>query len=76
MREAIYTPVDSVDSNYNSMMAIGIESSTDRGHLRLDEDKLKKALAADPDCVYQILHRRAMRSIPRASPIRTTTRKA
>ena len=54
LREAIYTPVDSVDSNYNSMMAIGIESSTDQGHLTLDEDKLKKALAADPDCVYQI----------------------
>ena len=54
MREAIYTPVDSVDSSYNTMMSIGIESSTDRGHLRLDEDKLKKALAADPDCVYQI----------------------
>lgn len=54
MREAIYTPVDSVDSNYNTMMSIGIESSTDRGHLRLDEDKLKKALAADPDCVYQL----------------------
>lgn len=54
MREAIYTPVDSVDSSYNSMMAIGIESSTDQGHLTLDEDKLKKALAADPDCVYQI----------------------
>ena len=54
LREAIYTPVDSVDSSYNSMMAIGIESSTDRGHLTLDEDKLKKALAADPDCVYQI----------------------
>lgn len=54
MREAIYTPVDSVDSNYNTMMSIGVESSTDRGHLRLDEDKLKKALAADPDCVYQL----------------------
>ena len=54
MREAIYTPVDYVDSNYNTMMSIGIESSTDRGHLRLDEDKLKKALAADPDCVYQL----------------------
>ncbi len=54
MREAIYTPVESVDSSYNTMMSIGIESSTDRGHLRLDEDKLKKALAADPDCVYQI----------------------
>jgi len=54
MREAIYTPVESVDSSYNTMMSIGIESSTDRGHLRLDEDKLKKALAADPDCVYQL----------------------
>ena len=54
MREAIYTPVESVDSNYNTMMSIGITSSTDRGHLTLDEDKLKKALAADPDCVYQM----------------------
>lgn len=54
LREAIYTPVDSVDSSYNSMMAIGIKSKTDRGHLTLDEDKLKKALAADPDCVYQL----------------------
>ena len=54
MREAIYTPVDSVDSNYNSMMSIGITSSTDQGHLKLDESKLKKALAADPDCVYQL----------------------
>ena len=54
LREAIYTPVDSVDSQYNSMMAIGISSSTDRGHLQLDENKLKTALANDPDCVYQI----------------------
>lgn len=54
MREAIYTPVDSVDSNYNTMMSIGITSSTDQGHLTLDEDKLKKALAADPDSVYQL----------------------
>ena len=54
LREAIYTPVDSVDSQYNSMMAIGISSSTDRGHLQLYEDKLKTALANDPDCVYQI----------------------
>ena len=54
MREALYTPVTSVDSNYNSMMALGITSSTDRGHITLDEDKLKKALAADPDAVYQV----------------------
>ena len=54
MREAIYTPVDSVTGKYNTMMSIGISSKTDRGHLTLDEDKLKKALAAEPDCVRQL----------------------
>ena len=54
MREAIYTPVDSVDSKYNSASAIGITTSNNKGHLTLDEDKLKEALAADPDSVYQI----------------------
>lgn len=54
MRDAIMTPVQSVNSNYNSAAAIGITSSNNQGHLQLDEDKLKKALAADPDCVYQI----------------------
>ena len=54
MREAIYTPVASVDSKYNTMMSIGITSSTDQGHLRLDEDKLKKALADDPDSIRQL----------------------
>lgn len=54
MREAIYTPVSSVDSNYNTMMAIGVTSATDQGHLTLNEDKLRKALAADPDCVQQL----------------------
>lgn len=55
MRQAIYTPVDSVDSKYNSLMSIGISSSTDRGHLSLDEDKLKKAINEDPNCVRQLL---------------------
>lgn len=54
MREAIYTKVDAVDSKYNTMSAIGISSSTTKGHLTLDEDKLRKALAEDPDCVYQM----------------------
>lgn len=54
MREALYTPVDSVDSNYNTMMSIGITSSTDQGHITLDTDKLRTALAADPDCVRQL----------------------
>ncbi len=55
MRQAIYTPVTSVDSKYNTMMSIGISSTTDRGHLSLDEDKLKKALNEDPNCVRQLL---------------------
>ncbi len=54
MREALYTKVDAVDSEYNSLAAIGITSSTNQGHITLDEEKLKKALTADPDCVYQL----------------------
>ena len=54
MRDAIMTPVQSVHSGYNSASAIGITSSNNQGHLELDVDKLKKALAADPDCVYEI----------------------
>ena len=64
MREAVYTPVESVDPyrtdangkeyTYNTLMSIGIESKTDRGILRVDEDKLRKAIANDPDCVYQL----------------------
>jgi flagellar hook-associated protein 2 len=37
------------------MMSLGIESKTDRGHLMIDEDKLRKVLAEDPDAVYQIM---------------------
>ncbi|MDD3115493.1 MAG: flagellar filament capping protein FliD [Anaerovibrio sp.] len=56
MRESIYTKVDSVDSKYNSLSSIGITTTTNniKGHLSLDETKLKKALAEDPDCVYQL----------------------
>lgn len=54
MRDAISTRVESVNSSYNSASAIGITSSDNKGHLQLDENKLKTALAADPDCVYQI----------------------
>lgn len=54
MREAIYTPVDAVDSKYNSLSAIGITTTTIKGHVTLDEEKLRKALTEDPDCVYQL----------------------
>ena len=73
MREALYTPVDSVDSSYNTMMSLGIESSTDQGHLTLDEDKLKKALAADPDCVYQIFASKGETTTKLADGTTTTT---
>ena len=64
MRESLYTKVDAVDTvltdakgnkySYNSMSSIGITSSTNQGHIILDEEKLKKALTEDPDCVYQL----------------------
>lgn len=54
MREAVYTPVQAVDSKYNSLSAIGITTSNTKGHITFDEDKLMTALADDPDCVYQL----------------------
>jgi flagellar hook-associated protein 2 len=33
---------------------LGISTTNDRGHIQLDEDKLKKALEAEPNSVYQI----------------------
>lgn len=54
MREALYTRVDAVDSEYNTMSSIGITSTTTKGHITFSEDKLRKALAEDPDCAYQL----------------------
>lgn len=54
MREAVYTKVDAVDSKYNTLSAIGVSTSTTKGHLTFDEDKLRAALAEDSDCVYQL----------------------
>ena len=54
MRTALATPVEGVDGKYNSAFSLGITTSTDRGHIKLDEDKLKKALEAEPNSVYQI----------------------
>jgi len=54
MREALYTPVEGIDSSYNTMMSLGISSSTDQGHITLDETKLKKAIAADPNAVRNV----------------------
>lgn len=55
MRNAISTPISSISGKYNSAYQIGIQTETDQGHLKLDEDKLRKALQADPEAAYKVL---------------------
>lgn len=73
MREALYTPVDSASGKYNTMMSIGITSSTDQGHITLDETKLKKALAAEPNCVREIFSNSGDTTTTAADGTTTTT---
>ncbi|MBR3723116.1 MAG: flagellar filament capping protein FliD, partial [Selenomonadaceae bacterium] len=54
MREALSTPVEGVSGKYNSAFNIGIRTNTDQGRIELDEDKLKQALTAEPNSVYEI----------------------
>lgn len=54
MREALATPVQGVDGKYNSAFNLGIRTNNDRGHIELDEEKLKKALNEEPTSVYQV----------------------
>lgn len=55
MRDAVSTRVEGVSSTYNSAYSIGISTTGLKGQLTLDEDKLKKALAADSDAAYNVL---------------------
>ena len=54
MRTALATPVDGLSGKYNSAYSLGIDTSKTNGHIKLDEDKLKKALAAEPESVYAV----------------------
>lgn len=57
MRSAISDTVESITGSYTSLSSIGITSSsdyTDYGQISLDTDTLEKALADDPDCVYNL----------------------
>jgi flagellar hook-associated protein 2 len=54
MRTSIAESVEGVDSKYNSAFSLGISTTGLKGQLVLDEDKLKKALAEDPDAVYNV----------------------
>lgn len=54
MREALSTPVEGTSGKYNSAFNIGISTITDQGKIELDEDKLKKVLAEEPNSVYEV----------------------
>ena len=54
MRSAVSEKVDGIEGNYNSIYSLGISTTGIKGQLVLDEDKLKTALANDPDAVYNI----------------------
>ena len=54
MRSAVTQSVEGVDGQYNSVFSLGISTTGIKGQLVLDEDKLKKALAADSDAVYNV----------------------
>ncbi len=54
MRSALATPVDGLNSKYNSAYSLGIDTSKTNGHITLDEDKLKKALAEDSEAAYKV----------------------
>lgn len=54
MRSAITERVQGIDSDYNTIFALGISTTGTKGQLKLDETKLNAALAADPDAVYNI----------------------
>ncbi len=54
MRNAIAEPIEGVDGKYNSIFSLGVSTTGLKGQLVLDEDKLKKALAEDPDLVYNV----------------------
>lgn len=54
MRDAVTNRVGSAPGRYNNLAAIGITSKDQSGHLKLDENKLRAAIAAEPDAVNQI----------------------
>lgn len=55
LREAVSTTIDSLDGKYNSIFSLGVTTSGTKGQLKLDEDKLRAAIAEDPDAVYNVM---------------------
>ena len=55
LRDAVINPVKSVQGRYNTLSSIGITSKDQKGHLQIDETKLKAAIAAEPDAVNRLI---------------------
>jgi len=61
MRSAVNQPISGIGGKYNSLANLGIGVSADwnndkSGLLSVDEEKLRKALADDPDAVYKVFN--------------------
>ena len=55
LRDAVINRVGSAPRHYKTLSSIGITSADQTGHLKLDEAKLKAAIAAEPDAVKNLL---------------------
>lgn len=54
MRDAISQPIEGLTGKYTSVYSLGISTTGIHGQLTLDEDKLRAALDADSESVYNV----------------------
>lgn len=54
VRKAVTDKVEGVTGDYDSIYKLGISTTGLYGQLKIDEDKLSKAIAEDPDAVYKV----------------------
>ena len=54
MRSSVNSQIEGLEGKYNSAYSIGIGTTGIKGQLTLNEDKLRAALADDPDSVYNV----------------------
>ena len=55
LRDAVINRVQSVPGRYSTLSSIGITAKDQTGHLKIDEAKLKNAIAAEPDAVNRLI---------------------
>ena len=72
MRDAVSESVDGINSKYNSIYSLGVSTTGIKGQLVLDEDKLKTALANDPDAVYNVFAKLESTTTNQASAVYKT----